>query len=394
MAEIKNKKNQKSFFLDWEFLSCGCLVLVVFFLLVLFGAAWGLKSGDKPPGQGGTNGILDSDCIEKLNSNAKQYVNIINQAAAKYGQDPALMMAQLQQESGFNPSAVSPAGAQGIAQFMPGTWASHGQDGNDNGKKDPFEAEDGIYAQAEYIQSIKNNLRRFGVEPSNQNVLASYNAGEGAVVKFGGIPPYPETQKYVKNIMLNYQKYLDCLKNNTQISSSESDCGEMGQKAVTFALRQVGRGYSQDAGQNIGGIDSQTFDCAGLYGSAWNYAGITEMYHSSVPTFSNRGELDYFPLTDVNQLKPGDAVFMGAFDNSADGTATYEGAVSPAHDYGHMGMYVGNVTVDGKTYQHGIVEARGTAYGVVIYEYNQRANNGEIWAKEFGRPKKCRDYNK
>jgi soluble lytic murein transglycosylase-like protein len=100
----------------------------------------------------------------------------------------ALLAAQLYAESGFNPFASSPAGAQGIAQFMPATARAYGL-------ADPFDAEQAIDAQARLMRDL---LRRFA---SVLLALAAYNAGPGPVARCGCIPPYPETRGYVARIL-------------------------------------------------------------------------------------------------------------------------------------------------------------------------------------------------
>jgi soluble lytic murein transglycosylase-like protein len=119
---------------------------------------------------------------------ATQYDAQITAAATKYGLDPALLKGLIRQESNFNASAQSPAGAQGLTQLMPGTAASLGVDASD-----PAQAIDG---GARYL---KAQLDRFGNDPSQ--ALAAYNAGPGAVAKFGGVPPYAETQNYVQKVL-------------------------------------------------------------------------------------------------------------------------------------------------------------------------------------------------
>ncbi|MGH2981660.1 MAG: lytic transglycosylase domain-containing protein, partial [Solirubrobacterales bacterium] len=94
----------------------------------------------------------------------------------------------LMAESGFDPYAVSPAGAQGIAQFIPGTAASYGL-------RDPFDPDVAIDAQAHLMSDL---LRRFG---SVRLALAAYNAGPGAVGACNCVPPYPETIAYVARIL-------------------------------------------------------------------------------------------------------------------------------------------------------------------------------------------------
>lgn len=109
-------------------------------------------------------------------------------AAQRWNVSAALLAAQLYAESGFNPFAVSPAGAQGIAQFMPGTARSLGL-------ANPFDATKAIDAQGHLMRDL---LRRFGSVPL---ALAAYNAGPGAVGRCGCVPPYPETQAYVARIL-------------------------------------------------------------------------------------------------------------------------------------------------------------------------------------------------
>ena len=117
-----------------------------------------------------------------------RFAPAINRAAQRWSVSAALLAAQLYAESGFNPFAVSSAGAQGIAQFMPGTARSYGL-GN------PFDAAASINAQAHLMRDL---LRRFASVPL---ALAAYNAGAGAVARCGCIPPYPETQGYVARIL-------------------------------------------------------------------------------------------------------------------------------------------------------------------------------------------------
>jgi soluble lytic murein transglycosylase-like protein len=112
----------------------------------------------------------------------------IARAAQRWNVGAALLAAQLYAESGFNPAARSPAGAEGIAQFMPGTAAGYGL-------RNPYDPEAAIDAQAHLMHDL---LRRFASVPL---ALAAYNAGSGAVEGCMCIPPYPETQAYVAKIL-------------------------------------------------------------------------------------------------------------------------------------------------------------------------------------------------
>lgn len=118
---------------------------------------------------------------------------------------PAVLAAQLHQESmGFNRRVIagqldSPAGARGIAQFMPDTWATNGVDANGDGERNILDPEDAIPSAATYDCKVANSVR--GV-PGNRtvNMLAGYNAGSIKVKKYQGVPPYKETRDYVRII--------------------------------------------------------------------------------------------------------------------------------------------------------------------------------------------------
>jgi soluble lytic murein transglycosylase-like protein len=112
----------------------------------------------------------------------------LNRAAQRWSVSATLLAAQLYAESGFNPFAVSPAGAQGIAQFMPGTARGMGL-------RDPFDPGQAIDAQAHLMRDL---LRRFGAVPL---ALAAYNAGPAPVSACGCVPAIPETRGYVARIL-------------------------------------------------------------------------------------------------------------------------------------------------------------------------------------------------
>ena len=116
------------------------------------------------------------------------YAAEIDAAAAKYNVDPALLRGLIRQESNFNANATSPAGARGLTQLMPGTAAALGVD--------PSVPAQAIEGGAKYL---RQQLDRFGGDPAK--ALAAYNAGPGAVQRYGGVPPYAETQNYVRKVM-------------------------------------------------------------------------------------------------------------------------------------------------------------------------------------------------
>jgi hypothetical protein len=121
------------------------------------------------------------------------YANLFTQAANRYGVDASLLAAVASQESSFNASAVSPAGAQGLMQFMPATAKGLGVN--------PLDPNSAIDGAARYLSSLQ---KQFG---STELALAAYNAGPGTVSRYGGIPPYAETQNYVRAVMSKAEAY-------------------------------------------------------------------------------------------------------------------------------------------------------------------------------------------
>lgn len=115
------------------------------------------------------------------------YASLFQSAAAKYGLSPAVLESVARHESGFDPRAVSKAGAQGLMQLMPGTAKGLGVN--------PFDPAQAIDGAASLLSS---NLKKFG---SLELALAAYNAGPAAVQRHGGVPPYAETQTYVRRIL-------------------------------------------------------------------------------------------------------------------------------------------------------------------------------------------------
>ena len=131
----------------------------------------------------------------------EEFRAIIAKEAARCPRVPAAVLAaQLAAESGWDTQAVSPDGARGIAQFMPRVWRQYGVDGNGDGKKNVWDPEDAIAAAAELNC---RNLDLVASAPGDplRNALAAYNAGYANVLKYGGVPPFAETQAYVDRIL-------------------------------------------------------------------------------------------------------------------------------------------------------------------------------------------------
>jgi soluble lytic murein transglycosylase-like protein len=124
-----------------------------------------------------------------VSGDTTQYDALIQQSAARNGIDPSLLKGLIRAESNFDPNAGSSAGAQGLTQLMPGTAAGLGV----TDVHDPAQA---IEGGAKYLRT---QLDAFGGDEAK--ALAAYNAGPGAVTRYGGVPPYAETQQYVQKVL-------------------------------------------------------------------------------------------------------------------------------------------------------------------------------------------------
>ena len=130
---------------------------------------------------------------------------LITAASELYDVSPALLMAVMHAESGFNPNALSPAGAVGLMQIMPPTGRRYGV------RHDLFDPTNNIDVGARYLKDLLTFFKG-----DMELAIAAYNAGEGAVLKHGRrIPPYAETQAYVPKVMRLYSHYRQSLKNRS-----------------------------------------------------------------------------------------------------------------------------------------------------------------------------------
>jgi cell wall-associated NlpC family hydrolase len=224
--------------------------------------------------------------------------------------NPALLAAQLYQESGFNPGARSPAKALGIAQFIPGTWATHGIDGDGDGDRDIWDPNDAIPSAASYDCELAKYVKDV---PGNatHNMLAAYNAGAYAVIKYGGVPPYKETQNYVKTITT--------LEDSFAAPVSRLDPSKQAAGAIYFAQKKLGTPYlwGGEGTPEQGG----RFDCSGLTQAAYDSVGI------KLPRVAN-DQYNAGPHPKRDELLPGDLVFFS--NDPTDSRAIH-----------HVGIYVG-----------------------------------------------------
>ncbi len=224
--------------------------------------------------------------------------------------NPALLAAQLYQESGFDPNAKSPAAAQGIAQFIPGTWATHGIDGNGDGKRDVWDPDDAIPSAASYDCELARYVKSAPGNPTH-NMLAAYNAGPDAVIKYGGVPPYAETRNYVKTITTLEKSFAAPVR--------RVDPSKQAAAAISYAQSKLGTPYLW--GGNGTADQGGRFDCSGLTKAAYESVGIT------LPRVAN-DQYNAGPHPERDELLPGDLVFFS--DDPTNSRAIR-----------HVGIYVG-----------------------------------------------------
>lgn len=125
----------------------------------------------------------------------EEWRRLAREAEEIFGLDAGLVLAVIQAESAFDHTAVSPVGAQGAMQIMPHTQ-------EELGLIDPFDPRANVYAGSQYLM---HRLQRFG---SVELALAAYNAGPGSVEQYGGIPPFPETQEFVRRVLVYWNRNL------------------------------------------------------------------------------------------------------------------------------------------------------------------------------------------
>lgn len=283
-------------------------------------------------GGGGLGGNLKNGSVPA------QYVQWVNKAGQLCPQvKPPLLAAQLYQESKWNATAKSPVGAEGIAQFMPSSWPAYATDANGNGTASIWEPEDAIVSQGKLMCSLASQataaLAQHKVSGDlTQLILAGYNAGWGNVLKYQGVPPFPETQQYVQTIPKNAIATYGGISANSVSSGGQisGDVSGMAKNILGTANQVVGLPYVWGGGSLSGPtgrdrVDGRGpgFDCSGLTRYA-TYKGTGGKVTLPRTAAEQQAYTSQYRVTGgVAAFKPGDLLFWGA----------------PAY---HVAMYWGN----------------------------------------------------
>jgi cell wall-associated NlpC family hydrolase len=287
------------------FIAVGGIFFFIFSLLMLFMMAGGGGSSATAGGLGLAAGSVPT-----------AYLQWVKAAGAECPAVSApLIAAQIEQESGWNPNARSPVGAEGIAQFMPGTWPNWGQDDDGTHNVSPLNPADAIMAMGRYDCAIAKQVASVPGDPV-ANILAGYNAGPGAVVHYNGVPPYAETQGYVTSIEAAMKKY------EAPLSSGPVGGGgsAFAQAEIAAAEKYLGLPYVWGGGAPSGPTGGG-FDCSGLvlYAVYQASGGKLDLPHSSEEMATMGTEVPR------DQMQPGDAVVI---------------QTEPG-DYSHVVLYIG-----------------------------------------------------
>lgn len=240
-----------------------------------------------------------------------QYLDAVTRAGSICPEiTPNLIAAQINQESGWNPDVTSQVGAQGISQFMPGTWASVGVDGDGDGTADVWNPTDAIVTQGHYMCGLVDQIKQAVAAKTITGdvvslTLAAYNAGLGAVTAAGGIPPFTETQNYVSAIL------AAAASQGLDEGGVSADISEAVAWAKSIAANDT---YAYVWGGN--GLQDGGYDCSGLTTAMYARLGI------SLPRTAAQQQQTGTGIS-RDQLKVGDLIFWG----------------SPAY---HVAVYAGN----------------------------------------------------
>lgn len=230
---------------------------------------------------------------------------------------PSIIAAQIEAESGWNPHATSSAGAQGISQFMPATWATQGLDGDGDAKADILNPHDAIYSQGVHMCALHGNVEALITQGRISGdalslTLAAYNAGLGAVISAGGMPTNAETSRYVPRILAAAERYSGTHTSAATLTGVAGNTKEALQWAIDTA--------NDNRHQYVwGGAGPLHYDCSGFAQEYMRRRGIT------IPRVSTDQVRTGRPVSEAN-AKPGDLIFW-----SSDG----------GHFWHHTAIYLG-----------------------------------------------------
>lgn len=281
-----------------------------------------LMAGGTGGGPGGSGAAVRPGTVPAA------YLSLVLAAGRTCAAAPAsILAAQLETESGWNPSARSPAGALGIAQFMPGTWTRFGRDANGDGRADPSDPQDAIAAQAAYDCALAADMdaalhlgRVRGT--LTDLMLAAYNAGPGAVLSAGGVPAIQETRTYVLRIVSRAAAFADT-------TGAVNAADRFADRLLRTASSQTGVPYAWGGGTMTGpsegfarGAGPVGFDCSGLVRFATYQASAGTIV---LPRSAHAQTLVGTPVP-LDRLEPGDVI---SFTRPGE---------SVAH---HIGIFVG-----------------------------------------------------
>lgn len=296
--------------LFWKLKLAAALIAAIFFLVVIamssiVGSSYQASAAASGPGGGVSDAVP-----EKYRS------DVIRAGSICAGISPALIAAQIAAESNWNEKATSPAGAQGISQFMPATWnGGAGKDGDGDGKADIHNPHDAIISQGHYMCSMLATVKSYidaGTVSGSpvELALAAYNAGVGAVQSAGGIPTNGETEKYVPKIINSMATYQGA----TTLTTNQGNVSATIAQAIEWA-----KGIANDDSHTyVWGGEGPHYDCSGLTQAFMRKLGI-ELPHKA----SEQAKLGQ-QVTEAEAV-PGDLIFWSLGGGEIDHVAIYIG---------------------------------------------------------------------
>lgn len=297
--------------LGWKAVVAGAVVAVIGFLIIIVPAAIIAMVTPAVTYQAGT-GTHNGGAITNVPA---EYVSDVQRAGNICPEiTPALIAAQIEAESGWNPTAISPAGAQGISQFMPATWSAVGKDGDGDGRADVLNPRDAIFTQGHYMcDQVKNvaSYKSSGAITGDiiELTLAAYNAGIGNVLAHRGIPNFGETRAYITRIMERASAF-----NSSTVPIVAT--GTL-KEAITWATGVANHPHSF---YEWGGEGPLGYDCSGLTQEFAARMGVQLPHKADLQARMG-------VQISESQAKVGDLIFW-----STDGGAYYY----------HVAIYIGN----------------------------------------------------